>query len=118
MVLIISNRAIAIAVGQSILVTTLSQELPKLTPAIPAEVVIKAGASNLSKITNSSTALALLRIAYDRAIHNVLIYSLAAICTALPFALGMQWLNVKKAAQKVSESQVAVLGEGEEAKTS
>ena len=31
----------------------------------------------------------------------------------MPFALGMQWLNVKTAAQKVSESQVAVLGGGE-----
>ena len=104
-VLIHSNRAIAIAAGQSILVTTLSKELVKLATGVPVEAIIKAGPLNLSRITNSSAVLTLLRTAYNRGIHNVLIYSLTAICTAMPFALDMQWLDVKKVAQKGSDSR-------------
>ena len=99
MILIISNRAIAIAVGQSILVITLSKKLVKLISVISVEAVVKVDPLNLSKTINSRVVLASLRTAYNHATHNVLIYSLAANFSAMPFVLGMQWLNVKKAAQ-------------------
>ena len=94
------RRAIAVAIGQSVLTNRLVREVPRRTSAVPPQAVITNGALNLQRLTNSALALKALREAYAKAIQNLLIYSLVAVCVALPFALGMQWLNLKKAAKK------------------
>ena len=97
---LIFPRAVAVAVGQSVLVNSLVREVPKHTSAVPPEAVIANGALNLQRLTDSSVAQRGLREAYAKAIQNLIIYSLVAVCIALPFALSMQWLNVKNATKK------------------
>lgn len=94
------TRAIAVAIGQSVLVNSLVGEVPKRTSAVLPHAVITNGALNLQRLRSSPVVLKALREAYAKAIQNLLVYSLVAVCVALPFALGMQWLNVKKVAKK------------------
>ncbi|MCJ1386956.1 hypothetical protein MMC17_010085 [Xylographa soralifera] len=99
--------AIAISVGQSVFVNTLLKEIPENTLAVSAQTVIDAGAANLVSLAGSSPqVLEALRIAYAKAVDNTLVLSLSAACMALPFAFGMEFLNVKTVAkQKKLDSQ-------------
>ena len=102
----IFKRAIAIAIGQNVLVNSLLKEVPKYTDKVPPEAVVKAGALNLVNLTTSTSILTLLREAYGKAIQNLMFYSLVTACLALPFTLGMQWLKIKKVVQKVVVPEV------------
>ena len=103
---LIQNRAIAVAIGQSVLVNSLVREVPKRTSTVSPQAVITNGALNLQRLTGSNVVLTALREAYAKAIQNLMVYSLVSICVALPFALGMQWLNVKKVAKKTPVEDV------------
>ena len=100
---LIQARATAVAIGQSILVNSLIQEIPKRTAIVTPQAVISNGALDLQRLAGSSEVLEALRGAYAKAIQNLLLYSLVAVCVALPFALRMEWLNVKKAAVEKRE---------------
>ena len=65
------------------------------------------GALNLRRLTESSSELRGIREAYAEAIQSLIIYSLVAVCVALPFALGMEWLNVHKAGMRTQTTDVA-----------
>jgi len=96
----LSNRALAISVGQSIFVNSLQREVPQRTTAVSAQAVIYAGATNLTTLTDSATVLQMLRSAYAKAVTNTLRFSLAAACVAIPCALFMEWKNVTREAKK------------------
>ena len=73
---------------------------------MPAQIVIDAGAANLVSLAGSPQVLEALRIAYAKAVDNTLVLSLSAACIALPFALFMEFLNVKTVAkQRESDGQ-------------
>ena len=67
---------------------------------MPAQTVIDAGAVKLVALAGSSEVLEALQIAYAKAVDNTLILSVSAACIALPFALSMEFLNIKKIAQQ------------------
>ena len=72
------------------------QEVPLHTTQISAQSVINIGATNLGRLTRSPDVLRSLQVAYSVAVRDTLYFSLAAISIALPFAVGMEWRNVKK----------------------
>lgn len=94
--------AIAIAIGQSIFVTGLFEEIPKHTKAISPAAVVQAGPTAL-RLAETPAILRALQEAYAAAIQRTMYFSLATACVALPFALGMEWLNVKKIAEEKTD---------------
>lgn len=93
------HRSAAIAIGQSLFINGLLREIPKLTDAIDPHTVVNAGPLNLKALAKSPAVLHALRNAYSLAVRDTMYYSLAAVCVTIPFAFGMQWLNIKKAAR-------------------
>ncbi|KAL1961855.1 hypothetical protein VTN77DRAFT_979 [Rasamsonia byssochlamydoides] len=105
------GAAVAIAIGQSIFETSLEHQVRTSNLPIAPASVVAAGPTGLRSLTSSPTTLRALQDAYALAIQSVMYFSLATACAALPFAVGMQWLNVKTvAAQKEKEEAVAEMG--------
>ncbi|KAI9878025.1 MAG: hypothetical protein M1830_002145 [Pleopsidium flavum] len=90
--------AVSIAVGQTITISTILDSLPSLVPGLSPAAVIAAGAINLPGIAPSPAALDSLRSIWNTAISRAMIFSLAMLCAAVPFTLGMEWLNAKNIA--------------------
>ncbi|MCJ1432522.1 hypothetical protein MMC27_001879 [Xylographa pallens] len=90
--------AISIAIGQTIIINTIVQELPHVAPEIDPASVIAAGATNLPQLTNSPEVLVILRGIWNLAITRTMIMSLAMVCAAIPCTMGMEWLNTLRVA--------------------
>lgn len=84
---------------------TLSSEVRKHTPGIPAELVVHAGATNLKSLTTDSSTLRSLQASYSQAVTNVLYFATALLAMASPFAVLMKWKTVKKVASEDNEGQ-------------
>ncbi|KAL9122059.1 MAG: hypothetical protein Q9187_001384 [Circinaria calcarea] len=95
--------AIAIAAGQTITISTIVKEVPKQLPAMSVVTVLAAGAANLSEFATSAAALNTLRLIWNTAVNRTLLLSLATVCAAIPFTLGMEWLNAKAIAKSRKE---------------
>ncbi|BCS19563.1 MDR family MFS transporter [Aspergillus puulaauensis] len=91
------GASVAIAVGQSILQTSLIHRIQLSDLSIPSQTVIAAGPTGLQTLTgpNNPKMLRTLQDAYAAALQAVMYFALATACAAVPFALGMEWLNVK-----------------------
>lgn len=90
-------RAVSIAAGQTITLSTILDDLPHVLPGLSSAAVIAAGATGLPAVAPSLIALNSLRSIWNTAISRAMIFSLAMACMALPFTLGMEWLNAKRA---------------------
>jgi hypothetical protein len=100
------HRAIAVAIGQTIVLNTLASEVPKAIPTLSPRLVMNAGAAGLSKIAGSHSVEVVLRAIWNQAIVRTMYLSLAFAAAAIPFALGMEWLNAKQVAkERKCESQ-------------
>lgn len=98
--------ALAIPIGQTLLINGLIAEVPKFAPNISAQEVIQAGATNLGSITTQPANLRAIKEAYGKAIVRTLIFALVAISIALPFAFGMERKNIKRvSAQRTLDRQ-------------
>lgn len=91
-----SASAITIPVGQTILVNSLASDVSKHVPGISPQLVVHAGATNLKSLTTDKMILRAIQAAYSQAVTNVLYFSLAALTVAMPFALCMEWKNLKE----------------------
>ena len=98
---------IAIAIGQSVFINGLLNEIPKHTNATSPAAVLAVGLTSFQHLARTPTILRALQDAYATAIRFTMYFSLATACLSLPFALGMQWLNVKKVAKKQNEAKAA-----------
>lgn len=67
---------------------------------ISAYEVIRAGPTNLQSLTKSAEVVKALRVAYSIAVKNTFYYALVTAILAIPFALCMERINVKKAAKQ------------------
>jgi hypothetical protein len=65
-------------------------------------MVISAGPTGLKAFAFDAEILEFLQQCYATAVKNTLYVALAASVVAVPFALGMQWLNVKNVSQENS----------------
>ncbi|KAF2440272.1 MFS general substrate transporter [Karstenula rhodostoma CBS 690.94] len=98
--------AIAIAVGQTITLTTIITEVPKRIPEVSPQAVIAAGALGFDTLAATPDALVQLRDIWNLAFTRTMILSLAMTCAAVPCALGMEFLNSRKIAeQRMADAQ-------------
>ncbi|MCJ1427089.1 hypothetical protein MMC29_004992 [Sticta canariensis] len=91
--------AIAIPLGNTILIDGLRREVSALMGNISPQSVVKVGPTNLKALTNDTTTLHSLRLSYSKAVTNTLYYALGAIAITLPFAMGMEWKNLEDSSQ-------------------
>lgn len=101
----LAGGAIGVQIGETLLVTTLTREVPKYTSAISPQTVIAVGALGLKKLTTDPIILTGLRKAYATAVDATIICAVAAICLSIPFAACMQWLNLKKVAARKDQEK-------------
>jgi hypothetical protein len=92
--------AIAVSIGQNLLLNTLKISIPAHTTEVSTQQVIDAGAGGLKSIAPNVAVLQSLREAYAAAMRGSFVLALVGTCLALPFAVGMQWLNIKTVAEE------------------
>ncbi|KAL8827933.1 MAG: hypothetical protein Q9170_006815 [Blastenia crenularia] len=107
--------AIAIPIGNTLLVNGLLREIPRRTDAVSAQAVIRAGATNLRQLTNGdAVTLRAVQSGYAKAVVATLYLALAAACVALPFAAGMEWRSVRRDMKKHEDGCEGVESTGED----
>ena len=104
------NSAVGISIGQTIFLHSLIAEVPKSVRGISPQAVFHDGATNLPLLAPDPDVLRALRGAYARAVVDVLYFALGTAAVALPFALVMEWRNVKTTSERRVED-----AKGEEA---
>ncbi|GAA86110.1 efflux pump antibiotic resistance protein [Aspergillus luchuensis IFO 4308] len=108
------GAAIAVAIGESIFETSVEHQVRTSHLPIAAETVIAAGPTGLRSLTTDATILRALQDAYAYGIRAVMDFGLAAACLAVPFALAMEWRNVKKEAASKKLAEVTANGDENE----
>lgn len=100
----IVQSAIAIAIGQSVFSSSIQRDItdkikatqdPRFSQLKP-NAVLSAGPTGLKSFAQDAMILEFLQNTYATAVRNTMYVALATATVAIPFALGMQWLNVKK----------------------
>ncbi|TFB03592.1 Efflux pump roqT [Trichoderma ghanense] len=86
--------AIFLSVGQTVLNTLLVSHL-KDVPGLDPEIIIKSGATELSKVVPPQFVSAVVN-AYNYACTHIFLAALALTCAQLVAALGIEWGSVKK----------------------
>lgn len=102
------SSALAVPIGENLLINTLSTHIPRETTAVTPEAVIQAGANGLPMLISDPTVLNSLRFVYSSAVTNVLYLSTATIAVGLPCALCMERRNVRREGQ-MREGQNALV---------
>ncbi|PYI05540.1 MFS general substrate transporter [Aspergillus sclerotiicarbonarius CBS 121057] len=92
--------AIAIAMGQTVVLSTITEDLHGQIPGLTSHDVFEAGAANLKSLAPTVADLALLREIWNHGISRTMILSVALVAAAVPFTLGMEWLNSKQVARE------------------
>lgn len=92
--------AVAVSVGQNLLLHDLRVNIPTHTTTISVQSVIDSGAGGLRSIAPNALVLQQLREAYAVSLKGTFRLALFGTCLALPFAAGMQWLNIKRIAEE------------------
>ena len=90
----LASRAVGVSISQTLLITKLQASIPRRVPSISPEDVIKAGASNFNLLTTNSDILNAIRGCWADAVQAVFIFAVVASAISLPFACGIQHLNV------------------------
>ncbi|KAJ8112239.1 hypothetical protein OPT61_g5348 [Boeremia exigua] len=106
------GASIAISVAQSVFSSSLkgdiTRKLSSVTDARFADfdpaAVIAAGPKGMKALAHDAVVLRFLQDSYAVAVRHTLYVAVATVIVAIPFALGMQWLNVKAISKAKSES--------------
>ncbi|GLA89731.1 hypothetical protein AtubIFM56815_004219 [Aspergillus tubingensis] len=109
-----SPNSAPVAIGESIFETSIAHQVRTSHLPIAAETVIAAGPTGLQSLTMDATILRALQNAYACGIRAVMDFGLAAACLAVPFALAMEWRNVKKEAASKKLAKEAANGDKNE----
>ena len=95
--------AVAVSIGENVLVNSLTEEISKANTGLSAKTVISAGPVALPSLSPSPTILESLRKAYSIAISHTNIFATVAICLAIPATLSMRWIRLKQGTQSIEE---------------
>lgn len=93
------------AIGQALLIDGLKTGVPRYTDAVTPDQVIQAGATGLQIVATSPEVLEALRAAYVEAVRRTIILGLAGICMVVPISCAMEWVNIKRVAEKRLHSE-------------
>jgi hypothetical protein len=105
--------AIAVAIGQNLLLNNLKTSIPAHTSEVSVQQVLDAGAGGLRSTAPDIATLQDLREAYADALGGTFVLASVVTCLALPFAAGMQWLNIKRIAEERRKKAMEEKTEGE-----
>ncbi|KAL2405897.1 MFS-type efflux pump MFS1 [Exophiala dermatitidis] len=86
--------AISISIAQNIFSNSLVEQIPKYTTGVDPRVIMGAGATHIREVTPPDQLPGLLR-AYDIAVTNSYLLSIACACIAFLLSLGFEWRSVK-----------------------
>jgi hypothetical protein len=86
--------AISISIAQNIFSNGLIQNIPKYTHGVDPATIINAGATHIRDVTPASQLPGVLK-AYDIAVTNAYILSIACAGIAFILSLGFEWKSVK-----------------------
>jgi len=86
--------AISISIAQNIFSNGLVKEIPRYTKGVNPQIIIAAGATHIREVTPASQLAGVLK-AYDIAVTNAYILSIACASIAFFFSLGFEWKSVK-----------------------
>lgn len=99
------HRAISIAMGQTVVLCTIEEDLQDKIPGLTSKAVFAAGAADLKALAPTPAALKILREIWNKGIQRNMILSVALIAAAVPFTLGMEWLNSKMVAREIQAKE-------------
>jgi hypothetical protein len=85
--------------GQTVVLSTLTEKLNGQIPGLTSNDVFEAGAANLKALAPTAADLAFLRDIWNEGISRTMILSVALVAAAVPFTLGMEWLDAKRVAR-------------------
>lgn len=88
------GAAIAVSVAQNIFAETLIKQLAETVPQVNADLIIRAGATNVAAVTPPSF-LPLVLQAYNTGVTTAFTFAIAAGGLAFFFGLGVEWKSVK-----------------------
>lgn len=112
-----TNRALGVTIGQTMLVSNLVNNVPRLLPSVSPHAVINAEALNMGLLTDNPQVLRTLRSAWAYAVREVLILALAAVVVSVPFSCWIEPFNIKaitrQRAEQDSLARRAVAGDAE-----
>lgn len=91
--------ALAVSLGQTLILTTLVALVPRRLPGLSVQLIKDVGASDLSSLNLSIEDLKTLRDIWNTAVVRTMILAAAFVGAALPFTLMMEWLNTKTEAE-------------------
>ncbi|KAK7972352.1 MFS general substrate transporter [Apiospora saccharicola] len=92
--------AVGTAIGQALLLDGLKTSVPKYTSAVSPGEVVQVGATGLQIVATAPGVLGALRMAYVEAVRRTIILGLAAMCFVVPLSCAMEWVNLKRVAEK------------------
>ncbi|KAL9122049.1 MAG: hypothetical protein Q9187_001396 [Circinaria calcarea] len=92
--------AVAIPVGNALLLGGLTTEIPRQTKAVSPEKVIDAGTGALTVLAQNPEVLRALRLSYLVAVKYSLYLAVASVAIAVPLAVGLEWKTLKTAIQE------------------
>ncbi|KAF2682030.1 MFS general substrate transporter [Lentithecium fluviatile CBS 122367] len=107
------GAALSLSISQTLFINKLRLEVQMKTPAIPPDMVISAGASNLPLLVQSPDTLLRLREAYTNSVRHVFIFALAAACCGFTFSFGFEHRNVKKVAAERKAAEESIDTDGD-----
>ncbi|KAK8040136.1 hypothetical protein PG993_008547 [Apiospora rasikravindrae] len=102
--------AIFISMGQTVIITTILDLVPQRLPGLPAGAVLAAGAANLPTLAQSPEQLVVLQDIWNSAVTRTIIMTAAVVGAAVPFTLGMEWLNAVKVAERRKNATIEAAG--------
>ncbi|KAI4270967.1 MAG: hypothetical protein L6R38_006970 [Xanthoria sp. 2 TBL-2021] len=102
---VLSPRAIAIPIRNTIFVNSLLSKVPKHTDTIALSAVVAAGAANVKQEAADPHTLAALQLSISQAVKNTMYLALATISLAFLLAAGLVRKNLRKFAAKRKQAQ-------------
>jgi hypothetical protein len=105
--------SLAVSISQNLFLNTLHTSIPAHTSAVSVQAVINAGAGGLGALAPSVAVLQDLREAYADAMRGTWVLAAVGTGLALPCAVGMEWLNIRRVAEG-RRDKVGEVSEGEE----
>lgn len=95
--------ALSISLGQTIVLLTLLDLVPKRLPDVSVQAVISAKGADLRSLGLPKEELAILEEIWNMAISRTMILATAVVGAAVPFTLAMEWLNANRVAKEKEE---------------
>ncbi|RYP77943.1 hypothetical protein DL771_000802 [Monosporascus sp. 5C6A] len=102
------GAALSLSIGQTIFLSQLKASAQILTPSIPVEILIDAGAYSLRSLAKSESLYNLLRQVYMNALHDTYIFPIVAASVALLTTLVIEHKNIKKIGNEREQSPADV----------